>query len=153
YSVNLLRHHSRHPHYLLLLVACLFVLAAVDDVISGQAYAERHYQAGLRELEQSISARTQDHLTQARAHLALCLKARPESLDANFLAARTARRLLDAQEAVEYLERYKQLDGVREAWKLEEALLQVQQGDLGYVSYLWSCVEKEHPDKVFILEA
>ncbi|HEV3449076.1 MAG TPA: tetratricopeptide repeat protein, partial [Gemmataceae bacterium] len=31
--------------------------------------------------------------------------------------------------------------------------LQVQQGDLDYAGYLWSCAQKDHPDKLLILEA
>ena len=81
----------------------LFLLGLAVYLISGQAYAEVHYRAALQELEQSVSAQTQDHLAQAEAHLALCLKARPNSLDANFLAARTARRLLNPRDAIDYL--------------------------------------------------
>jgi tetratricopeptide (TPR) repeat protein len=51
------------------------------------------------------------------------------------------------------LRRYQKLDGVAEAVRLEQALTEVQRGDFGTASYLYACVEKDHPDKLLIVEA
>jgi tetratricopeptide (TPR) repeat protein len=118
-----------------------------------QAWAEHRYRAAQRALEEAVSRQPKDHLEQARAQLTLCLKVRPDSLDANFLAARTCRRMQAYDDASSYLRHYQKLDGVAEAVRLEQALADVQRGNFGTESYLWACVQKDHPDKLLILEA
>src|SRR5467141_2349028 len=118
-----------------------------------QAWAEYHFRAAQHALEDAVSRQPKENLDRAKAHLSLCLKARPDSLDANFLAARTSRRMQAYDDASSYLRRYQKLDGVAEAVRLEQALADVQRGDCGTASYLYACVEKDHPDKLRILEA
>jgi tetratricopeptide (TPR) repeat protein len=137
-----------------LLIAALLGIAGFAAYSFGrQIYAEREYQAALRALAAGVSSQTQEHLEQAKARLALCLKVRPDSLDANFLAARTSRRLQAYDDAAMYLRRYEKLDGVPEAVKLEAALAAVQRGDFSTEGYLQACAKQEHPDRILILEA
>jgi tetratricopeptide (TPR) repeat protein len=153
YFRSLWRKARRHPFLATAMLALLVLIAYALGVIAWHANAERYYRKALAELDRSVSAQTGEHLAQAHASLALCLQARPDSLDVNFLAARTARRLSAYAEAEERLRHYQELGGVPEATELERALAKLQQGDLSYASYFWSCVDKDHPDKVPILEA
>jgi len=149
----MLRSSFRHPLTAALILVLLGLIGFALYVVGWQAWAEYHYRAALRDLDKSVSSQTQEHLAQAKAHFQLCLKVRPNSLDVNYLAARTSRRLLAYDDAEAYLRQYKKLDGVPEAWELELGLIQTQRGDLSKEGFLWSCVQNDHPDKIVILEA
>src|SRR5262249_28037436 len=72
----------------------------------------------------------------------------------HFLAARTARRAGFSADAERHLSRCAELHGEPEAIERERALLCAQRGELASVeSYLVSCVQQEHRDTPFILEA
>src|SRR5260370_36139404 len=130
YFGSLWRKAWRHPFLAAAMLALLVLIGYALCVIAWHTNAERYYQKALAELERSVSAQTGEHLAQAHASLALCLQARPDSLDVNFLAARTARRLSAYAEAEEHLRHYQELGGVQEAAELERALARLQQGDL-----------------------
>ncbi len=102
--------------------------------------------------EQALTA---NRLEQAKAHLLLCLELQPNHVQAHFLLAQTARRTGNDREALAYLEKAEQLNGVPEAVELERTLLRVQNGDLtpAQDALLWAYVKKGHPGAVLILEA
>lgn len=130
-----------------LVLALLAVVGLVGYAVYGHLWAEYHY----REAERALERRD---FEQALSHLALCLEVRPRSGQAHFLAARAARRAGSYDEAVRHLAECKKLGWVPEAIALERALLEAQQGDPAPVEvYLLSCVHKDHPDAVLILEA
>jgi tetratricopeptide (TPR) repeat protein len=152
---RMLQSSWRHPLSATLLIVLIGLIGFAFYFAGWQFWAEYHYRAALRALEQSVSTQTREHLNQARAHLVLCLQVRPNSLDTNLLAARASRRLLAYDDAEQYLRQYKKLDGVPEALDLEHTLIQVQRGDLSKETeaFLWYCVKNEHQDKILILEA
>jgi tetratricopeptide (TPR) repeat protein len=93
-------------------------------------------------------------LATARAHLALCLEVWPNSGEIHFLAARAARRDGAYDQARRHLEACRRLAWPAEAIALERALLEAEEGQPNPVEvYLLSCVHKDHPDSVLILEA
>jgi len=153
YFRSLWRKACRHPFLATAMLALLVLIGYALGVIAWHTNTQKYYRKALAELDRSVSAQTGEHLARAHANLALCLQAWPDSLDVNFLAARTARRLSAYAEAEEHLRHYQELGGVQEATELERALAKLQQGDLSYASYFLSCVEKDHPDKALILEA
>jgi tetratricopeptide (TPR) repeat protein len=115
--------------------------------------AYRHLAAGQhrRQAEQALE---KGELDQARAHLELCLEVWPDSGEIHYLAARTARRQGAYDDANRHLSACRRLGWPAEAIRLERALLEAEQGDPTLVeSYLLSCVHKDHPDAVLILEA
>ncbi|TMQ32018.1 MAG: tetratricopeptide repeat protein [Planctomycetota bacterium] len=150
---HLIRRPWRYPWSALAVLLLAGIIGLAAYFAGWQIWGEVHYRAALRSIEQATSSQTRANLEQALAQLKLCLQVRPRSLDTHFLAARTARRLHLYDEAEEHLSRCKKLDGVPEALSLEQALIQVQRADLGSEGFLWACVQKDHPDKLLILEA
>jgi hypothetical protein len=106
----------------------LLVIAGLGGVGLGgyfaacQAWAEHHYRAARAALERR-------DFSEARAHLLLCLQARPGSGRAHLLAARAARRADACADAERLLTAYEQACGPTPASRLEWALLGAQQGD------------------------
>jgi tetratricopeptide (TPR) repeat protein len=109
--------------------------------------ASYHY----RQAEQAIERRD---FADAQAHLARCLEVRSNSAATHFLAARTARRAGNYDEAEQQLRDSLRLGEVPEAVDLERALLKAQRGDLAPVEgNLLFYVKENHPDTNLILEA
>lgn len=136
--------------YTLLALVALVLLALIG--VAGYAagwhlWAEYHLRASRQALERC-------DLAQAREHLDLCLRARPNSAEAHLLAAQAARRAGAYEDAEQHLEECKRLQGVTEAYDLERLLLRAQRGDLsGAERYLLALLKNNHPDSVLILEA
>src|SRR5262249_62283406 len=86
-------------------------------------WIEYHYRAAKQALERR-------NFTQARAHLGLCLRARPSSIPIHVLAARAARCAGDMDDAERHLDVCQELHGGSEALALEQALLRAQQGQV-----------------------
>ncbi len=130
------------------LILVLLVLIGLGVAIAGShLWAQYHFQAAEKALEQR-------DFEQARAHLAKSLKVWPRDGETHFLAARAARRAGDYDDAENHLHACKRLDWVREAVAFEWALLKAQRdGPAPVQSYLMSCVHKDHPDTLLILEA
>jgi tetratricopeptide (TPR) repeat protein len=78
----------------------------------------------------------------------------PKDVDAQFLAARAARRLREFKEAEVHLRACKDLGFDAEKLRLEYAMMQAQRDTPAPVEgYLLSLVGKSHPDSGWILEA
>lgn len=106
-----------------------------------------------RQLTAARAALARDDPAAARTHLAVCLRAWPDSGEVQFLAAQAARRTGDLAEAVRRLDTAAELGWVDQAIDLERALLQVQTGDLPAAEkYLQQCLKAEHPDSALIVE-
>src|SRR5262245_44957928 len=84
------------------LLLLLAVLGAGGWLTAGQVRAWHHLNAGRAALERN-------DLPGARRHLQLCVEAWPSSAEANFLAARAARRSGEIQEASRRLDRASEL--------------------------------------------
>lgn len=116
--------------------------------------AASHARAAEGYLKQSERRQWRVNLTLAREELIYCRQISPDDAWFHFLAARTARRLDDTDEAERLLHRAAQLGWVQEAIDLERALAQAQRGDLNPIEgVLVSFVARDHPDKALILEA
>ncbi|HEV3256700.1 MAG TPA: tetratricopeptide repeat protein [Gemmataceae bacterium] len=134
--------------------ALVCVLAVVGCAIYRQVWAEIHYRRAEEALTRSVRSKGPAPLAEARNHLACCLKVWPNNPRVNFLMAQAARRAGDPDEAARCLRRAEQLGWVAEAIDLEKALAAVQQGDLERLEpVLASFVQRDHPDKLLILEA
>jgi tetratricopeptide (TPR) repeat protein len=130
------------------------VLPVAGWQIGRQVWAEIHCRAAEDALARSLRVKGPAPLTEARDHLACCLKVWPNHARLHFLMARAARRAGDLDDAARHLRRAEQLGWVVEATDLEKALAAVQQGDLeGKEPVLASFVQRNHPDRLLILEA
>jgi tetratricopeptide (TPR) repeat protein len=135
---------------LLALVGGGFGIRAVSHAVR----AASHARAAEAYLKQSEHRKWRVNLTLAREELIHCRRISPDDAWFHFLAARTARRLDDTDEAERLLHRAAQLGWVKEAIDLERALAQAQRGDLNPIDgVLVSFVARDHPDKALILEA
>lgn len=133
-------------------LACVLLVAGY--AIYRQVWAEIHFRRAEEALARSLQAKGPAPLAEARRHLACCLRVWPNSGRVNFLMAQAARRAGDLDEAARSLRRAEQAGWVAEAIDLEKTLGQVQQGDLDQAEpLLASFVERDHPDKLLILEA
>jgi tetratricopeptide (TPR) repeat protein len=131
-----------------LVIAALLGLIAFGGSSAGWSiWGWHHYQEAQRALERG-------DLAQAQAHLARCLEVRNNSAETHFLAARTARRAGNFDDAERHLKESQRLGELRERIDLERALLRAQRGDLPtqIESNLQYFVEQDHPDTVLILE-
>jgi predicted Zn-dependent protease len=134
--------------------ALVCVLVVAGCAIYRQVCAEIHCRRAEEALARSVRVGGPAPLAEARSHLACCLKVWPNNPRVNFLMAQAARRAGDRDEAARYLRRAQQLGWVTEAIDLEKALADVQLGDLERLeSVLASFVQRDHPDKLLILEA
>jgi tetratricopeptide (TPR) repeat protein len=121
-------------------------------LVLGAYFAGRNFWAWYH-FRAAQQAQERREFAQASAHLSHCLKIWPESAAAHILAARIARQSGRYEEAKQYLESCRQLEGWSEDGVLEECLLRAQRGDLARAGYLHYAIEHNHPDSVLILEA
>jgi tetratricopeptide (TPR) repeat protein len=126
----------------LLALAMFGALAAAAGV---KAWGEYH-------LREAVRLADQHQLTQARAHLAVCLRVWPSGGRVHFLAARTARRARLFDEAEEHLRLCQKGHWDEDAVTLERTLLLTQRGDGSFEPYLRDRVERGDPDALLILE-
>jgi tetratricopeptide (TPR) repeat protein len=137
----------RHPFLCLAAVAALALLAAAAAWGWGAWAAARSLGAAQAALERRDFAA-------ARAHLADCLRRRPDDPALHLLAARAARRAGLYAEAEAHLDRCQRLGGVTDDTRLEWDLLHVQQGELGAAERrLRETITPEHPQARLVLEA
>jgi tetratricopeptide (TPR) repeat protein len=144
---------GRRPRvWVIVLLVC--VLPLVGWQIGRYVWAESHSRRAEEALARSLRVKGSAPLDEAREHLACCLKVWPNQARLHFLMARAARRAGDFEGAARHLRRAEQLGWVVEAIDLEKALAAVQQGDLeGREPVLASFVQRNHPDRLLILEA
>src|SRR5229473_6981683 len=124
----------------------VLLLALVTAGLACHVWAHVHYRAAHRALARHELADAQHHLTQ-------CLKVWFRSADTFLLAARTARRAGDFDQAESYLRDCRDFGGPEEAIDLEYKLLRVQRGYLSQVERsLVSLMNRSHPDTPLIAE-
>jgi predicted Zn-dependent protease len=113
-----------------------------------QLWAWQQYHAARRALERY-------RLAEARQHLEHCLRVWPSDFDVRLLAAQTARRMGDFQEAEEHLARCREVrGGPTDEVVLEQTLIRAQRGGMDSVTpYLRSLVEQGHAATPLIFEA
>jgi predicted Zn-dependent protease len=91
---------------------------------------------------------------QASLHLNKCLEAWPDDLAVRLLAAQTARRQGDYDQALQHLRVYEQNNGSQDTLKLEHQLIRMQRGDLEEGAILASWLDHpEAPETPSVLEA
>jgi tetratricopeptide (TPR) repeat protein len=130
------------------------VLAVAGYAVYRHVGAEIHCRRAEEALARSLRVKGPAPLAEARSHLASCLRVWPNSPRVHFLMAQAARRAGDLDEAARCLRRAEQGGWVKEALDLEKTLAGVQQGDLERAEpVLASFVQRDHPDKLLILEA
>ncbi len=135
----------RHPW--LTAMAVLALLGVGVHQGGWNLWAAYHWRAARAAIDQR-------DLLRARAHLRLCLQVWPHSAATHFLAARTARRADDYEEAAQHLDECERLHGPPQDIEAERAMLRAQQGDLAWVErYLVGQVEQDHPEAPLMLEA
>jgi tetratricopeptide (TPR) repeat protein len=131
-----------------LLIVLLLGVAGFGLTIGGRYAWAWHYH---RRAEQAIAA---GKFEEAVANLELCLRIWTTDGETHFLAGRTARRNNDYQTAEKHLKRAQELGWVKEQLQLEYALLRAQREISADIeSYLQECIQKEHPDSIYIFEA
>ncbi len=109
----------------------LILLAVVLSVLAGIGVWQWRTSAAAREqLNLGRAALLRDDPAEARRHLELCLAAWPENGEANFLAARAARRDGDQAAAKKYLDEAERRGQPPADVELERALARGQAGDV-----------------------
>ena len=104
--------------------------------------------------DEANAALKRHDLVAAARHLDRYVGLRPHDPAGWFLAARTARRRGQFDEARRLLDRCQEAGGSAEAIALERDLAEIQQGHLGEIdARLRATIEPTHPDAAFILEA
>ena len=143
----------RHPWlWLCGVLGC--VLALAGYAIYWPVWAEIHCRRAEEALARSLRVKGSAPLAEARSPLACCLRVWPNNGRVHFLMAQAARRAGDLDDAARSLRRAEQAGWVVEAIELEKTLADVQQGDLERAEpVLASFVQRDHPDKLLILEA
>jgi tetratricopeptide (TPR) repeat protein len=126
-----------------------FVAAGVLLLCLGAAGAYGWTELRLRAAESALAAHDYD---KARRLLGPCLKWRPGSGRAHFLAARVARCERRYDEAEAHLKACERQDYDPQGLAIERLLARVQLGDAGPASELWKQVEEDNPHSLAILE-
>jgi tetratricopeptide (TPR) repeat protein len=141
----------RHP-WLCGVLGCILLVAGY--AIYRHIDAEIHCRRAEEALARSLRVKGPAPLAEARSHLASCLRVWPNNGRVHFLMAQAARRAGDLDDAARSLRRAEKAGWVVEAIDLEKTLAGVQQGDLERAEpVLVSFVQRDHPDKLLILEA
>src|SRR5947209_17279077 len=132
YLAHLREDFQRHPILVVLILALLLIIGLGGYSGIQSVRAEYHLQAARQALEQP-------DLIAAQVHLDRCLALSPDSAEAHFLAAQTARRTSEYENAEQHLSECQRLGWSSEAIDLERALSRAQRGDLaGVEDYLLS---------------
>lgn len=105
-----------------------------------------HFRAAREELRRY-------HNPQAIDHLKVCLNAWGNDPEVCLMAARATRRARSHNEAVHYLDKYRQLKGVDDAGAFEQLLLSAERNVDEVEETCWRYVEQDHPEKALIMEA
>jgi tetratricopeptide (TPR) repeat protein len=136
----------RYLRRALLVLAGLVVVAVGGGTLGVYLWAQFHYRTAETALARFDFAKAQHHLD-------LYLKIRPKDSAAHFLAAQTARRRGNSEEARRHLEIVERLQGVTAGTALERILQQAQDGELGEVEQpLLALVDKDDQDTALIYE-
>jgi tetratricopeptide (TPR) repeat protein len=136
------------------IVRVIFVMLLLCLVGVGGYVIGLHLWAGyqLRAAERLLERRD---FRQASIHLEKCLAVRPDNFQARLLAARTARRLGNFDEAQRHLDIFKKKKGPKEMVSWEYKLLKAQQGNLedteGWLAFCAG--QPENPEMPLVLEA
>jgi tetratricopeptide (TPR) repeat protein len=137
----------KHPARILLGLSLLGLIGLAAYVVGRHVWAGQQLRAARQALESN-------ELSKARACLLLCLSVSRNDPDVHFLLARTDRRAGDFDEANFHLEECRRLGGIEEAIELEHILAEAQRGRTAAgEKYLRVCLDREHPEAVWILEA
>ena len=122
------------------------LLVLIGALLACHAWAHVQYR-------HAQSALTRRDLPQAQMYLDRCLGIWFLSADTYLLAARTARRAGDLDQAAAYLRKCRAFGGADEAIDLEYKLLRLQQGDLREVEgFLVNLMTRGHPETPAIAE-
>jgi cellulose synthase operon protein C len=141
---------SRNRRFYLLAFFSLMVIAS----LVWPGYAGWNYLWAAYQLRSARIALESYKLSEAREHITQCLSIWPDDSRARVLVLRIARMDQDYDEAEKQLTIVQKLTGVSETSNLEWSMLQAHAGDLDAVEqYLWSLVNEQHPDSIFILDA
>jgi tetratricopeptide (TPR) repeat protein len=130
------------------LILALLGMAGFGLYLGGRYAWAWHYH---RRAEQAIAA---GKFEEGLANLELCLRIWTRDGETHFLAGRTARRNNDYEAAEKHLKKAQELGWVKEQLQFEYALIRAQRENPALVEgYLQSCIQKEHPDTIYIFEA
>jgi tetratricopeptide (TPR) repeat protein len=131
----------------MLVLAGLVLLAAGGGMWGKYLWAQHHYRAA----EEALA---RFDFEQAQQHLDLYLRLRPSDSTAHFLAAQTARRRGNSQEAASHLEVVERSQGITAGTALERVLQQAQDGNLGEIEQrLLALLDNNDQDAPLIYEA
>jgi tetratricopeptide (TPR) repeat protein len=146
------RYLIRHPGRSLAIALLLLLIGTGMGMVGGYLWTSYHLSYHLRAARAALE---RYHNNEAMAHLHACLAVRPRDPEALLLAARTARRGNNLDEADRILDLYQAERGKDdEDLFLERVLVRVQRGELDSVSkYCQSMIEQDHPSAPLILEA
>lgn len=137
----------QHSLFVLLLIVLLVLLADLASHWGGYFWAEYRLHTARQALDRQDYRQAQEFLSQF-------LRYRPDSAEGHFLSARLARRTGDLVEAARHLQACEKIGTLpRDVLKLEQALYEVQQGNLNQEKYLLDCLARQDPDSFLILEA
>jgi tetratricopeptide (TPR) repeat protein len=129
-------------------------LALAAALLGWAGYRAGWYLTGRSHFRAAQKAYDRHDWSAARTELDACLRAWPDSADAQLLAARTERRLTHLDRAEEQLAVCERLRGETQAVKVERALIRLQRGDLaGTEPFLRACIAQDDPDTAEILDA
>jgi tetratricopeptide (TPR) repeat protein len=137
----------RNPARVVLALALLGLIGFAAYAVGRNLWADQQLRAARRAL-------AANDLPRARACLLLSLRVYRHNPDIHFLLARAARRAGDYDEAAYHREECRRLGGLEDAVELERVLADAQRGRLAEAEkYLRVCLDQEHPEAVWILEA
>lgn len=132
----------------------LLVLAAIIGCAAFVSFYLWQIHESREELLCAQDALQRHDLEAAAASLERYLQRAPDDANAWFLAARTARRRGNFEDARRFLEKCQKLGGITEHTRLEWDLLRVQSGDLRDIDVrLRALIGPSHPDALIVLEA
>ncbi len=149
YCQRLIAFVRRRYRMILVLAVLLALLGDIATRWGTYWWAEYRLRAAQVALERQDYSQAHELLTQL-------LRLRPDNAEGHFLSARLARRCGDLAEAARQLRVCEKLASLpQEQLKLEQMLIQAQQGELNasQEKVLHECIAQQHPDTFLILEA
>jgi len=139
---------SRRRSFYFVALALGLLIAASAGLLAWDRHRAR------REWRAAADALARHDLVAALAHLERYVQLRPQEPDGWFLAARTARRAGQFDDAERDLIECERAGGDEARISLERNLAAVQRGELGEIdTHLRSTIDPDHPDVRFVLEA